>query len=131
MKFKKIFWINVILATFFILSAPLAFKDAPSGSKIFQSLFMDFMALAPIFTAIEIKRNKANKLNIIAMLLNYINIPVFFLYLAQNIIIRPFLFIAIPTSLNLIALRVLKNPKANNLEDYKQSFLSFIKSNFR
>jgi len=132
MKYKLTFRMNVLLDVYFAIMA--TFLSNPQFSKnpsIYYYFFYNFLALAPIFSAITIKKNNRKTINLIARILNYVNIPILFYAIVMESKFIVILYLALPTAINLIALRAIKNNSEDDFETYKIAVLNFFKSVFR
>ena len=123
---------NVLLAVYFAIMA--SFLSNPQFSKnpsIYFYFFYNFLALAPIFSAIAIKKNNRKRINLLATVLNYVNIPILFYAIVMESKFIVLLYLALPTAINLIALRAIKNKSEDDFENYKIALFNFVKSIFR
>jgi hypothetical protein len=132
MEYKLTFRMNVLLAVYFAIMA--SFLSNPQFSKnpsIYFYFFYNFLALAPIFSAIAIKKNNRKRINLLATVLNYVNIPILFYAIVMESKFIVLLYLALPTAINLIALRAIKNKSEDDFENYKIALFNFVKSIFR
>ena len=132
MKYKLTFRMNVLLAVYFaIMASFLSNPQFTQNPSINYYYFYNFLALAPIFSAIAIKKNNRKTINLIATILNYVNIPILFYAIVMESKFIVLLYLALPTAINLIALRAIKDNSEDDFETYKIAVFNFIKSIFR
>ena len=126
MKYKLTFRMNVLLAVYFaIMASFLSNPQFTQNPSINYYFFYNFLALAPIFSAIAIKKNNRKTINLIA------TIPILFYAIVMESKFIVILYLALPTAINLIALRAIKNKSEDDFENYKIALFNFIKSIFR
>ena len=127
MKFRKTFWINIILLL--ILSSSFSTQIIAQNPQFVTfpvNILMILLLLTPILTNISLSTANTNKLNWLSIILCVISLIAAFYFLASGATLIASIFHSIPASISIIAL-LSQRYKQDFFIDFRLFLVSFFR----
>ena len=121
MKFKKTFWMNVILAITFIFFS--LFGLIGSGIEVFNFLARLFTLATSIITAVHLYKSNTQSLRNFSLFGNYCNIILLIGYLLTSAYSQPTVFTSMNFLIYLFVYIIIILPFAVNLKALRNSYV--------
>ena len=127
MKFRKTFWINIILLL--ILSSSFSTQIIAQNPLVVTfpvNILMILLLLTPILTNISLSTANTNKLNWLSIILSVISLIAAFYFLASGATLIASIIHSIPPSISIIAL-LSQRYKQDFFIDFRLFLVSFFR----
>ena len=127
MKFRKTFWINIILLL--ILSSSFSTQIIAQNPQFVTfpvNILMILLLLTPILTNISLSTANTNKLNLLSIILCMVSLIAAFYFLASGATLIASIIHSIPVSLSIIAL-LSQRYKQDFFIDFRLFLVSFFR----
>ena len=127
MKFRKTFWINIILLL--ILSSSFSTQIIAQNPQFVTfpvNILMILLLLTPILTNISLSTANTNKLNWLSIILCMVSLIAAFYFLASGATLIASIIHSIPVSLSIIAL-LSQRYKQDFFIDFRLFLVSFFR----
>ena len=127
MKFRKTFWINIILLL--ILSSSFSTQIIAQNPQFVTfpvNILMILLLLTPILTNISLSTANTNKLNLLSIILCMVSLIAAFYFLASGATLIASIIHSIPVSLSIIAL-FSQRYKQDFFIDFRLFLVSFFR----